>query len=141
MKPLPGKFLELNTRLFNYRLSRAKLVVENLFGILAARWRILHTPIPPDLEVTKLIVHAAVILHNFLIVKKDSNVTGDTIRSDGDIQSGNWREGTQEHFSQFSRQGSNNYAYESGEVRKKFMEYFNSENGAVSWQLERVTRL
>ena len=51
MKSFSRKNMSLFERIFNYRLSRCRRVVENTFEILANRWQILlttmhHTPTP-----------------------------------------------------------------------------------------------
>ena len=56
MKPFPHRHLDAGQRIFNYRLSRARRVVENAFGILANRFRVFLSTInlSPD-KVTDLI--------------------------------------------------------------------------------------
>lgn len=53
-------------QVFNYRLSRARRVVENAFGILVAKFRIFEKPIPLAVETTELVVKTCCVLHNWL---------------------------------------------------------------------------
>ena len=67
MKPYPRAVLGLMERIFNYRLSRARRVIENTFGICAAHFRIFRRPIIAGLETVIRATKAIVALHNFLM--------------------------------------------------------------------------
>jgi len=66
LKPYNRNSLNKERRIFNYRLSRARRVVENTFGILASRFRIFHTSINLKVENIETVVLACCALHNFL---------------------------------------------------------------------------
>ena len=72
MKPYPQKNLSLEKRIFNYRLSRMRRISENAFGILANRWRVFRKPFFLEPEITQVITHAVLILHNWL--RKESAI-------------------------------------------------------------------
>lgn len=66
LRPYPRNCLNNTRRVFNYRLSRARRVVECAFGILSNKWRVFHTnmTIPPDFAVK--VTKAACVLHNYV---------------------------------------------------------------------------
>lgn len=66
LKPYPGVNLGAEEKVFNYRLSRARRIVENAFGILVSRFRIFEKAIPTNLDTVDAIVFAACALHNWL---------------------------------------------------------------------------
>lgn len=53
-------------RVCTYRLSRARKIVDNVFGILASVFRVLHTKIDINLDHVKCIAMACCYLHNFM---------------------------------------------------------------------------
>ena len=60
---------------FSYRLSRARRVVENAFGILTQRFRVFLRPIAVRVDVADKIVEASCCLHNLLM--RDFSLTHD----------------------------------------------------------------
>lgn len=67
MKPYPNRGLTEEQRVFNYRLSCARRVSENAFGILSSRFRLYHTTLCVKPENAVSIVHATILLHNYLM--------------------------------------------------------------------------
>ncbi|XP_066984765.1 uncharacterized protein [Macrobrachium rosenbergii] len=64
LKPFSIVNLSLKQRIFNDRISRARRVVENAFGILASRFRILQGPIDLKPSTTDLVINCICYLHN-----------------------------------------------------------------------------
>ncbi|XP_045493839.1 protein ALP1-like [Colias croceus] len=78
MKPYPGSQLTLKQKVFNHRLSRARRIVENAFGILVARFRVFERLIPINPDTVDKVVKACCALHNWLR-KTKSNVNAPTV--------------------------------------------------------------
>ena len=76
MKPYHRHVLILKERIFNYRLSRARRIIENSFGILAARCRIFRKPIIAKEEVVINVTKASTALHNFLMHGRQFEASG-----------------------------------------------------------------
>ena len=69
LRPYNVKQLKRERKIFNYRLSRARRIIENVFGILVARFGIFgifKTHINMQLDNIKYAVMASCALHNFL---------------------------------------------------------------------------
>ena len=66
MKPFSARGLPDGERTFNYRLSRARRVVENPFGIMANRFGCLLTTMSQKPETVTSIVFACCTLHNIM---------------------------------------------------------------------------
>ncbi|GFW89510.1 protein ALP1-like [Trichonephila clavipes] len=104
MKPYPGSNLSKECLVFNYRLSRARRVSQNAFGILAARFRVFGTTILTSVPNTKLIVLAACSLHNFLTNRSKNTYIPEDCADREDILNGvliegNWGQNTNQLIS------------------------------------------
>ena len=72
MKPFPhGSALTQGQKNFNYNLSRARIVVENAYGRLKARWRRLCKSNDMIVENVPSVITACCILHNVCEVHGD----------------------------------------------------------------------
>lgn len=140
MRLYPGKTLTDDQRIYNYRLSRARRIIENAFGIMMARWRIFDEPIITSLQTTEKIVKACIVLHNFLMDKSQYCMKGfaDSNQSDETIIPGEWRQEIRNsEFQSMRRLGSNTHARNVAIIRENFKNYFNSTelwNSTVPWQ-------
>lgn len=132
MRPYPGKKLTPTNRVFNYRLSRARRIVENAFGILAARFRVFHRTMDQRPETVDKIIKATCVLHNML---RKQTSSGDIVSS----AATEWEEEISDDHDAAglqSLQALRGYraSHEAFKIRDSFRDYFSSSSGAVSWQ-------
>ena len=66
MKPYSRRGMDLNQRVFNYRPSQGRRVVENAFGILMSRFHIFQRPMQQEPSVVARVLMACLVLHNLL---------------------------------------------------------------------------
>ena len=72
MKPYANAILSKQQRYFNYRLSRARMVIEGAFGQLKGRWRFLLRKSESNTYETKIATLACMVLHNICLDNGDT---------------------------------------------------------------------
>lgn len=144
MRPYPRRYLLGDEqRVFNYRLSRARRIIENSFGILVTKWRILQQSLCLKLESAESIVQATICLHNFVInTSNDKRYLHMVDRevSNGHIIEGEWRNTITENnvFRHLGRVGANSSAVASMRQRDTLAKYFISDAGSIPWQWKHI---
>lgn len=130
MRPYPGNQLPGNQekKIFNYRLSRTRRVVENAFGIIQNKFEVFQKKIRIQPKHLDNMILACVCLHNYIIGHISTNIANIPSPPQDSIL---------EHFIT-----DNIDDQEMGGIitREKFKDYFNSENGYLHWQNELVNR-
>lgn len=131
------KQLTLSENIFNYRLSRARRIIENAFGILVGKFRVFEKPIACDVSTVDKIVLACCALHSWL------RITSTNYFSQGLVDEENIDEyrviiggSSRSHFHSglllISNSGSNSSKI-ARLLREKYTTYFMNE-GSVPWQ-------
>ncbi|PNF41862.1 hypothetical protein B7P43_G15795 [Cryptotermes secundus] len=95
MKPYSGDHVKGSyQRIFNNRLSRARSVVKNTFGILSSVFRVLRKPMLLEPEKAKLVIMTIIHLHNCLRRYSSNVYTSQELldsEEDGVLTEGSWR--------------------------------------------------
>ncbi len=141
--------MTVERQIYNCRHSRARQVIENTFGVLVARWRILGRPLEflPDKAVN--IIKACIALHNFLAHTDEVNtavsryIPASFVDSEtsGSSQPGEWRTVVADDTS-FSEAVAPRClprclsAREAIAVRNDLMAFFQSPQGVMPWNDE-----
>lgn len=131
MRPYPGKGLTDDKRIFNYRLSRARRISENAFGILVQKFRIFSRRLQGNPENITTLVLAACVLHNFIRQNEGSNMSALNESKDGTESTRLPGRACNLQDLPRLRGGSTGEAFA---VREKLKDFFNSPVGSVEWQ-------
>ncbi|XP_048512529.1 protein ALP1-like [Athalia rosae] len=135
MRPYPrSRALDRRKKVFNYRLSRARRVVESAFGILAAKWRIFRKPIEASVPTAKKIVQAACCLHNYILSYEAETPLRPRFYS---TLSTDERCATSLGLSDIQYLGPHTRSRHATQIREDYATFFEGA-GAVPWQWERA---
>lgn len=134
MKPYSkSAYLTLQQRRYNYRISRARITIENTFGIWVQRWKIFNSPLRFNLKTAESIIMATVLLHNFIITE---NLKSNDSMNEYYTQTGN--DNDHVDTGDFIQQEDNRDLGSSSAQRQALTDNFSSAEGSVPWQDEYI---
>ncbi|XP_014667098.1 PREDICTED: uncharacterized protein LOC106808766 [Priapulus caudatus] len=136
MKPYSMRKMTKEHRIYNYRISRRRRVVENAFGILAQRWQILLTTMQHEPDTIRLIVEACVCLHNLMRLHYPTiqNAALDAEDVNHQLIPGAWR--TDANMHELNNIRGNNRDTSVAKKQREYLKlYFNSPAGSAVLEL------
>lgn len=140
MKPYSGEHQQGSSkRVFNYRLCRARRIIENVFGILTSVFRVFKKPLTVEVGTVIPVILACVVLHNYLRRNKTSRSiytppgTFDS-EENGELVEGPWRAEPAAEGLQPLPRIPRRLPIDSRQIRDSFASYFVSDRGMLPWQ-------
>lgn len=135
LKPYSRKTMDRRQLVFNYRLSRARRVVENAFGIMAHRFRIFLKTVELQPRNYIPVIKAALVLHNIALDRQPIPAHAvDREDERGNITPGSWRDVL---VLDEQPQPPRTRADTAGKRTREIMaDFFGSPHGMVPWQWE-----
>ena len=135
MKPFSRRDLLDQERIFNYRLSRGRRVVENAFGIMANRFGCLLTTLRQEPNTAQSIVLTCTCLHNLMRMRYPGlqNPLLDQENVNHQLVPGTWRDGL--NMQDIDNIAGGNHTTRAAKAQRIYLKhYYNSPAGAVLWQ-------
>jgi hypothetical protein len=130
LKLFSQKDLNPERKIVYYRLSRSRRIVENVFGIMAPRFRIFHTQIILSFDSTETIVMTCCVLHRRLHLRCTSfEQEGSNMEE---------FEGDQNVFIPFRKEFSRHCGHQGRRAKEMYLQCFSHE-GKVKWQNKAIS--
>ena len=134
MKPYSHHTQAHHEKIYNYRLSRARRVVENAFGLMQARLRVFGTTMLQLPKNAKTLTMCGCVLHNLILDRFPfAAVPIDYEDADNNLVLGAWREEADIMIG-LQRPRAHNFNRQVKAMRDHLAHYYSSEAGAVPWQ-------
>jgi hypothetical protein len=127
--------MALEDRVFNYKLSGARRVVENAFGILANRFQCLLTTLKQEPHNVESIILACVCLHNIMRMRYpcDQNALLDREDENHQVIPGSWRD--EVNLQDIEDVRDSNYPSKAEKQQRLYLKhYYSASVGRVPWQ-------
>ena len=131
----------MEQKIFNYRLSRARRVSENAFGILVQPFRLFGRLIDLKVSTIDLVIRSDCYLHNWLRKTSSNYISMGCVDNEdldtGTFHEGQWRTERNLGLAPVRNIASNNYSTSAAHLRDQYADYF-SGAGSVPWQLKAI---